>query len=106
MTGFFWALAVHLAIEGDKSVAAFYALPGHNETILAYLPHYSRNLAIESLILGLVSLALTLVNILCIIITGFGILRLKEVTPEKIPQRFSTFWRRDIKEGSLFHDNV
>jgi len=104
--GFFWALAVHLAIEGDQSVAAFYALPGHNETILAYLPHYSSNLAVESLILGLVSLALTLVNILCIIVTGFGILRLKEVTPEKIPQRFSSFWRKDIKAHRNFYQTL
>jgi len=96
--GFFWALAIVLAIGGDESMAGFYALPGHNETILAYLPHYSSNLAIESLVLGLVSLALTLVNIVAIIVIGFGILRLKEVTPEKIPQRFSSFWRKDIKE--------
>jgi len=96
--GFFWALAIVLAIGGEKSMAGFYAMPGHNETILAYLPHYSSNLAVESLVLGLVSLALTLVNIICIIVIGFGILRLKEVTPEKIPQRFSNFWRKDIRE--------
>jgi hypothetical protein len=49
------------------------------------------------------SLALTLVNILCIIITGFGILRLKEVTPEKIPQRFSSFWKRDVRAHRDFY---
>jgi len=95
--GFFWALAVVLAVSGEDSKAGFYALPGHNETILAYLPHYSSNLALESLVLGLVSLLLTLLNILCIIVTGFFILRLKEVTPEKIPQQFSSFWRKDIR---------
>jgi len=61
---------------------------------------------VESLILGLVSLALTLVNILCIIVTGFGILRLKEVTPEKIPQRFSSFWRKDIKAHRNFYQTL
>ncbi len=49
------------------------------------------------------SLALTLVNILCIIVTGFGILRLKEVTPEKIPQRFSNFWKRDVRAHRNFY---
>ena len=68
--GFFWALAIVLFIGGENSRAGFYAMPGHNETILTYLPHYSSNLAVESLVLGLVSLALTLVNILCIIVTG------------------------------------
>ena len=42
----------------------------------------------ESFLLGLVSLTLTLVNILCIILTGVLILRLKEVTPTKVPQKF------------------
>ena len=73
--GFFWSLALVLALAGEKSMAGFYALPGHNETILAYLPHYSSNLAVESLLLGVVSLLLTLINIISIAITGFGILR-------------------------------
>ena len=43
------------------------------------------------------SLALTIINIICIIITGIAILRLKEVTPEKIPQSFSRFWKTDVR---------
>ena len=43
------------------------------------------------------SLTLTLINILCIIITGVLILRLKEVTPAKVPQKFSHFWKTDVK---------
>ena len=46
---------------------------------------------------GLVSLALTIVNIICIIGTGWAILRIKEVTPERVPQRFSRFWTNDVK---------
>ena len=79
---------------------------------------------------GLVSLCLTFLNILCIIITGILILRIKvcsiylyysflfsflclfvtpcfslniydmniqEVTPEKIPQSFSEFWKKDVR---------
>ena len=51
----------------------------------------------EMFLLGMVSLALTVVNIICIIFTGWAILRLKEVTPQKIPQQFSSFWTKDIK---------
>ena len=40
---------------------------------------------------------MTIINIICIIVTGWAILRLKEVTPKKIPQQFSTFWTNDVK---------
>ena len=53
--------------------------------------HATDSFSLETFILGLVSLTLTLVNILCIIITGVLILRLKEVTPAKVPQKFSHF---------------
>ena len=58
---------------------------------------YSDDQAMEAFILGVVSLGLTFLNILCIIITGIAILRLKEVTPDKIPQTFSEFWKTDVK---------
>jgi len=54
----------------------------------------------------LTSLALTLLNILCIILTGVLILRLKEVTPEKIPQKFSNFWRKDIKAHRNYYKTL
>ena len=62
-----------------------------------YNPRYSEDLSLESFLLGLVSLTLTLLNILCIIITGVLILRLKEVTAAKVPQKFQHFWRTDVK---------
>ena len=61
-------------------------------------PHAAPNLGLSRpWWLGLASLALTIINILCIIVVGILILKLKEVTPEKIPQSFSTFWRHDVK---------
>ena len=54
---------------------------------------YSR----EAFGLGLISLLLTIVNIICIVITGWAILKLKEVTPDKIPQHLSSFWKKDLK---------
>ena len=65
--------------------------------VVHYDWNYSNDTRLEMFFLGLVSLALTIVNIICIILTGWGILRLKEVTPQKIPQQFSNFWTQDIK---------
>ena len=59
--------------------------------------YYPGDLPREFFSLGLVSLTLTLINILCIIITGVLILRLKEVTSTKVPQKFQDFWSTDIK---------
>ena len=64
-----------------------------DETIV----YYSDDDRMEMFFLGLVSLALTIVNIICIILTGWAILRLKEVTPQKIPRQFSSFWTQDVK---------
>ena len=68
-----------------------------DETTDHYERLYSDDDRLEMFLLGLVSLALTIVNIICIILTGWAILRLKEVTPQKIPQQFSSFWTKDVK---------
>ena len=46
--------------------------------------------------LGLYSLALTVINILCIFLTGWFVLWIKAVTPERVPQYFGNFWRNGI----------
>ena len=70
-----------------------------NFTVDGSTPRYDNdNMPLESFYLGLISLFLTLVNILCIILTGVLILRVKEVTSEKIPQKFAHFWTKDIRE--------
>ena len=43
------------------------------------------------------SFLLTIVNIICIIVTGIIILKVKQVTSDKIPQRNHSFWKQDIK---------
>ena len=63
----------------------------------AYYWNFSDYKPLECLWSGVVSLGLTILNILCIIVTGVLILKLKEVTPEKIPQQFSNFWRKDVR---------
>ena len=47
--------------------------------------------------MGCVSLLLTVVNIICILVFGTLVLWLKEVTPEKLPQSYAYFWKRDVK---------
>ena len=72
--GLYWAIScVHIV----GSSAGFSAFHGYhvvdeetNTTIIGYDPRYSEDLSLESFFLGLVSLTLTLINILCIIVTG------------------------------------
>ena len=94
--GFFWALSL-LILGSGGSIRMFGPVVAPDTEYSQYQHHYSDNQALEAFVLGVVSLALTLLNIICIIITGIVILRVKEVTPDKIPQTFSEFWKTDVK---------
>jgi len=100
--GIFWAASIVMALstrdtmffDNSTQIEDF-----TNFTVDGYTPRYDNdNMPLESFYLGLISLFLTLVNILCIILTGVLILRVKEVTSEKIPQKFAHFWTKDIRE--------
>merc|ERR1719208_699637 len=100
--GLFWALSLVQFINEKHNATSFIGFQevfddNLNKTVGGYNPRYSEDLSLESFLLGLVSLTLTLLNILCIIITGVLILRLKEVTAAKVPQKFQHFWRTDVK---------
>ena len=47
--------------------------------------------------LAIVSLSLTLLNIVLIFVFGWITLWIKKVTPQRVPQNFSNFWREDVK---------
>ena len=51
----------------------------------------------DAAVKGFFSLFLTIVNIACIIATGVIVLRIKEVTSEKIPQQHAAFFKEHIK---------
>ena len=68
-----------------------------NSELVLYNPVYSDVFCREAFAFGFISLILTIINIICIIITGWAILKLKEVAPEKIPQHLSSFWKKDLK---------
>ena len=53
--------------------------------------------------LGLMSLLLTIINIICILVFGWFVLWLKEVTPEKVPQAFKYFWKKDLLRQSTLN---
>ena len=98
--GFFWCLSMLIAATGG-SIRMFGPVTspqGANVTDHRPYDHqYTDNQPLEAFILGVISLALTLLNIICIIITGIVILRIKEVAPDKMPQTFSDFWKTDVK---------
>jgi len=117
--GVLWAVSLMLCFgvgelksqqqQQQSSTTTFYRYETNNSTLSnssiqqqyssvnSYTALYSERPEAETALLGLVSLCLTGVNILCIILTGIAILRLKEVTPEKIPQSFQEFWKKDVR---------
>lgn len=52
------------------------------------------------------SFLLTVVNIICIIVTGIIILKVKQVTSDKIPQRNHSFWKQDIKVHREYNKTI
>ena len=60
--------------------------------------------------LGSISLLLTVINVVAILVFGWLILRLKEVTPESVPQSFPYFWKKDVstyrKHGNATEETI
>ncbi|SPP78630.1 uncharacterized protein LOC117580860 [Drosophila guanche] len=84
--GLLWALAFGTRVL-DRDHELIQSLSKHHE--------YSNDLETELLICALVSMALALVNVICIWVTGVIVLLIKEVTPAM--QRNQKFWRHDIR---------
>ncbi|XP_046654187.1 uncharacterized protein LOC124344625 isoform X1 [Daphnia pulicaria] len=92
-SGLLWAAALTKYIEFQIS---------NNSSVLVapetYKTTYSDNMAEEALLLGAVSLCLTLLNIFCIVLMGVIVLKIKEVTPDKEAPNTRRFWSHDIRE--------
>ncbi|EDW51651.1 uncharacterized protein LOC6620098 [Drosophila sechellia] len=84
--GLLWALAVGVHV-----------LPDDHEPLASLVKHrsYSSQLSIELLVCAVVSMALTLLNIICVWLMGVVVLRIKEVAPAV--QRHQKFWRHDVR---------
>lgn len=77
-TGLLWALSVHLQIKGLKQIPVPYNISGHVTNIRpawapqgGYSPVYSYDMRIENALLGCVSMALTALNIICMLVVAY-----------------------------------
>uniref|UniRef100_A0A6P4ER69 Uncharacterized protein LOC108042124 n=1 Tax=Drosophila rhopaloa TaxID=1041015 RepID=A0A6P4ER69_DRORH len=84
--GLLWALAI-----------GCHFLPADHELLTSLEKHraYSAQLSVELLVCAAVSMALTLLNIVCVWVMGVVVLRIKEVAPAV--QRHQQFWRHDVR---------
>ncbi|KAL1420490.1 hypothetical protein MTO96_024308 [Rhipicephalus appendiculatus] len=66
---------------------------------VGYSPYYFDRYSMhkECALLGVISFCLTVVNILCIILAGTLVLKIKEIAPAKSLQGTRRFWKHDIK---------
>ncbi|XP_054723771.1 uncharacterized protein LOC129233865 [Uloborus diversus] len=62
-----------------------------------YEVHYFPEMDRECAVLGLVSLVLALINIICIFLAALVVLKIKEVAPITNMAKTSRFWKEDIK---------
>lgn len=62
-----------------------------------YIVQYSYDMMTENLLLGVVSLLLSFINILCIIFMAIMVFKIKEVAPYTTVATTARFWREDIK---------
>lgn len=65
---------------------------------------YSEDQALELLVLGGISLCVTLTNVLCIYVMGYIFLKVKEVAPVSEGQR--QFWKHDIKIARDYNKTI
>ncbi|KAH8306844.1 hypothetical protein KR018_006083 [Drosophila ironensis] len=92
--GLLWALAIGSQL-----------LPPDHELLGSLSKHrtYSTALPLELFVCAAVSMALTLLNVVCVWLMGVVVLRIKEVAPAV--QRYQQFWRHDVRtarEVALF----
>ncbi|XP_064617183.1 uncharacterized protein LOC135481265 [Liolophura sinensis] len=72
-----------------------------------YVPVYSCSMAKETILLGLISLLLTILNILCIFFMSIVVLKIKEVAPHTATSAAAqSFWKKDIKVARKSYSTV
>jgi len=113
-TGLYWAMAMISYGFDDTSFFnkdnVFDNITVNGETFVFEYASYG-DIPQELFFRGVISFILTMVNIICIVMVGVLILLVKQVTPERIPQRNAAFWKKDILlnreyEKSLMETNI
>ncbi|KAK8771143.1 hypothetical protein V5799_025612 [Amblyomma americanum] len=110
--GSLWALSLMKVFKslGQDPVNVTVSIPGTElnrtvETYPAFVAHPgfqayyfdNANMHKECAVMAINSFCLTVVNILCIIIAGTLLLKIKEIAPESSMPRTQRFWKHDIK---------
>ena len=100
-------LAVHSPVLNSTNDGFYYTTDCAPYVNNDYVPLYTCNLILETAILALCSLLLTIVNILCIIIMALVILRIKEVVPLYYSnQDVANFFHHDVKVARDYNKTV
>ncbi|XP_016999566.2 uncharacterized protein [Drosophila takahashii] len=88
--------AVNAGLLGALAIGC-QLLPADHELLASLTKHrtYSALLSVELLVCAAVSMALTLLNIVCVWLMGVVVLRIKEVAPAV--RRHQQFWRHDVR---------
>ncbi|KAH8355516.1 hypothetical protein KR084_003966 [Drosophila pseudotakahashii] len=88
--------AVNAGLLGALAIGC-QLLPANHELLASLMKHrtYSALLSVELLVCAAVSMALTLLNIVCVWLMGVVVLRIKEVAPAV--RRHQQFWRHDVR---------
>lgn len=110
--GSLWALSLMKVFKslGQDPINVTVPIPGtdQNRTVQTYpafvaYPGFqayyfdNANMHKECAVMAINSFCLTVVNILCIIIAGTLLLKIKEIAPESSMPRTQRFWKHDIK---------
>ncbi|XP_037052297.1 uncharacterized protein LOC119085886 [Bradysia coprophila] len=85
--GLLWALALLFMVHRDNEKI-------YNSVIKSTM--YSENQAVELAILGTISMAVTVINVICIYGAGILFLKIKEVAP-MVSKNQQQFWKHDVK---------
>ncbi|KAF8782819.1 hypothetical protein HNY73_013055 [Argiope bruennichi] len=102
--GLLWGMATVRALRAQDEQFEYVRVDG---TLRLYKPsltppvnyeiNYFSEMDRECAVLGLVSLSLALVNIVCIFLSAMVVLKIKEVAPRTSVAKTSRFWKEDIK---------
>ncbi|XP_014661440.1 PREDICTED: uncharacterized protein LOC106804679 [Priapulus caudatus] len=106
--GFLWGFAVVKKLTSLTYPCANIIAPPEGSSCRQpeYAAEYSDSLAAEALMLGAVSLVLTLLNIICIFVMGVVVLKIKEVAPYTSQATTRNFWKQDIKIARDYNQTV
>ncbi|KAG8187350.1 hypothetical protein JTE90_011712 [Oedothorax gibbosus] len=102
--GLLWGMATVRTLRAQEEALEFVRYDGALRLLkpslrppVGYQTNYYIEMDSECALLGLVSLALALVNIACIFVAAVIVLKIKEVAPRTSMAKTSRFWKEDIR---------